>query len=127
MDAVIMTVKGKGGHGGEPHNVIDPVVIASHIIVALQQVVSRMSHPGEPTVLSFGKVIANGAVNVIPDEVTREFSGTGSLLIAQALYGNVRHKASTGFEGILIYVKAGVVKGSRNMLCRIADTTEIKA
>jgi amidohydrolase len=69
MDAVIMNVKGKGGHGGEPHNVIDPVVIASHIIVALQQVVSRMSHPGEPTVLSFGKVIANGAVNVIPDEV----------------------------------------------------------
>jgi amidohydrolase len=70
MDAVTVRVWGKGGHGAEPHNNIDPVVIASHIIIALQQVVSRMAHPGEPTVLSFGKVIANGAVNVIPDEVT---------------------------------------------------------
>jgi amidohydrolase len=69
MDAVYVRVKGKGGHGAEPHKNIDPVVIASHIIIALQQVVSRIAQPGDPTVLSFGKVIANGAVNVIPDEV----------------------------------------------------------
>ena len=72
MDAVTVRVIGKGGHGAEPQNNIDPVVIASHIIIALQQVVSRMATPGEPTVLSFGKVIANGAVNVIPDEVYME-------------------------------------------------------
>ena len=72
MDAVIVHVTGKGGHGAEPQNNVDPVVIASHIIIALQQVVSRMAHPGEPTVLSFGKVIANGAINVIPDEVYME-------------------------------------------------------
>jgi amidohydrolase len=72
MDAVIVRVKGKGGHAAEPHNNIDPVVITSQIIIALQQIVSRMANPGEPTVLSFGKVIANGAVNVIPDEVYME-------------------------------------------------------
>lgn len=72
MDAVIVRVIGKGGHGAEPHNNIDPVVIASHIIIGLQQVVSRMARPGDPTVLSFGKVIANGAVNIIPDEVYME-------------------------------------------------------
>jgi amidohydrolase len=72
MDAVIVRVIGKGGHGAEPHHNIDPIVIASHIIIALQQIVSRMARPGDPTVLSFGKVIANGAVNVIPDEVYME-------------------------------------------------------
>lgn len=72
MDAIRVRVIGKGGHGAEPHSVIDPVVTASHIIIALQQIVSRNKNPREPSVLSFGKVIANGAVNVIPDEVYME-------------------------------------------------------
>lgn len=71
-DEMYVTVKGKGGHGAMPHLNIDPVLIASHIIVALQQVVSRMAQPIMPSVLSFGKVIANGATNVIPDEVYME-------------------------------------------------------
>jgi amidohydrolase len=69
MDEIFVTVRGKGGHGAQPHQNIDPVLITSHIIVALQQVVSRMADPFLPTVLSFGKVIANGAINIIPDEV----------------------------------------------------------
>jgi amidohydrolase len=72
MDSLFVRIFGKGGHGAQPHLNIDPVVIASHIILALQQVVSRMAHPGDPTVLSFGKVVANGAINVIPDEVYME-------------------------------------------------------
>jgi amidohydrolase len=72
MDSLFVRVIGRGGHGAQPHLNIDPVVIASHIILALQQIVSRMAHPGDPTVLSFGKVIANGAINVIPDEVYME-------------------------------------------------------
>jgi amidohydrolase len=68
-DEIYITVKGKGGHGAMPHLNIDPVLITSHLIVALQQAVSRWSKPWTPTVLSFGKVIANGATNVIPDEV----------------------------------------------------------
>ncbi len=72
MDEIFMTIKGKGGHGAQPHLNIDPVVITSQIILALQQVVSRVSNPSAPTVLSFGKVIANGAINIIPDEVYLE-------------------------------------------------------
>ena len=72
MDSLFVRVIGKGGHGAQPHLNIDPVLISSHIIIALQQIVSRMAHPGDPTVLSFGKVIANGAINVIPDEVYME-------------------------------------------------------
>lgn len=72
MDEISVTVKGKGGHGAQPHLNIDPVVIASHIIIALQQIVSRFAHPKNPTVLSFGKLIADGAINVIPDTVQME-------------------------------------------------------
>jgi len=69
MDEISMKVIGKGGHGAQPHLNIDPVMITAQILVALQQIVSRHAHPSMPTVLSFGKVIANGAFNVIPDEV----------------------------------------------------------
>jgi len=69
MDEIFLTVHGKGGHGAQPHQNIDSVIIAAHILVALQQIVSRAADPTLPTVLSFGKVIANGAINVIPDEV----------------------------------------------------------
>lgn len=68
-DEISMVVKGKGGHGAMPNLGIDPVVIACHIVIALQQIVSRRANPLSPSVLSFGKMIANGANNVIPDEV----------------------------------------------------------
>ncbi len=71
-DELYITVKGKGGHGALPQQNIDSVVIAAHIIIALQQIVSRVADPRMPTVLSFGKVSANGATNVIPDEVKIE-------------------------------------------------------
>ncbi len=69
MDEIFVTVYGRGGHGALPHQNVDPVLITSHIIIALQQIVSRMADPTLPTVLSFGKLIANGAINIIPDEV----------------------------------------------------------
>jgi amidohydrolase len=72
MDEIVVTIKGKGGHAAQPHRNIDPVMIAAQMLVSLQQVVSRMANPAVPTVLSFGKVIANGAINVIPDEVYME-------------------------------------------------------
>ncbi|SDN12216.1 amidohydrolase [Daejeonella rubra] len=71
-DEIYVTVHGKGGHGAQPQQNIDPVVITSHIIIALQQIVSRVADPKTPSVLSFGKVIANGATNVIPNEVYLE-------------------------------------------------------
>ncbi len=66
-DEIFITVKGKGGHGAMPHQVIDPVLIGSHIVVQLQQIVSRACDPKTPCVLSFGFFEALGATNVIPD------------------------------------------------------------
>ncbi len=71
-DEIYITVKGKGGHAATPHQLIDPVIIASHIVIALQQIVSRNANPTEPSVLSFGIFEAKGAVNVIPDSVRLE-------------------------------------------------------
>jgi len=71
-DEIYLTVKGKGGHGATPELNIDSVVIAAHIIIALQQIVSRNASPTIPTVLSFGKITANGRTNIIPDEVIIE-------------------------------------------------------
>lgn len=71
-DEIYLTVNGKGGHAALPHLLVDPVLIASHIIVALQQVVSRKGSSQVPTVLSFGKIKGEGATNVIPNEVSIE-------------------------------------------------------
>ncbi|MBN2173503.1 MAG: amidohydrolase [Bacteroidales bacterium] len=68
-DEVFLTVKGRGGHGAIPHKNVDPVLIASYIVIALQQIVSRNSNPAMPTVLSFGRFIADGQTNIIPDAV----------------------------------------------------------
>lgn len=72
MDEIKIRIKGKGGHGAEPYKVVDPVIAAATLIVSLQQVVSRKSNPSTPTVLSFGKLQANGSINIIPDEVLLE-------------------------------------------------------
>ncbi|MCI5055803.1 MAG: M20 family metallopeptidase [Flavobacteriales bacterium] len=71
-DEIYITVNGRGGHGALPNKNIDPVLISAHIITSLQQIVSRAANPKVPTVLSIGKVIANGATNIIPDSVTME-------------------------------------------------------
>lgn len=71
-DEVYLTIKGEGGHAALPQNVIDPVVMAAQVILALQQVVSRNAHPDTPTVLSFGKITGEGATNIIPAEVKLE-------------------------------------------------------
>ncbi len=71
-DEIYITVKGKGGHGALPQHINDPVLMASHILISLQQEINRRSPSGVPTVLSFGKVVADGAVNVIPDQVYLE-------------------------------------------------------
>jgi amidohydrolase len=68
-DEIYITVKGKGGHGAIPHKNIDPILISAHLITSLQQIVSRNANPAMPTVLSFGRVIADGQTNIIPDEV----------------------------------------------------------
>ena len=68
-DELYLTITGKGGHGAMPETFIDPVLISAHLLVALQQIVSRVANPKIPSVLSFGRVEALGATNIIPNEV----------------------------------------------------------
>lgn len=72
MDELRFVIRGKGGHAAQPHTLIDPVYTAAQLIVALQQVVSRKANPASPTVLSIGRIVAEGAINIIPHEVTLE-------------------------------------------------------
>jgi amidohydrolase len=72
-DELFVTVKGRGGHGAMPHNCIDPILIAAHLVTALQQIVSRFCDPTMPSLLTFGKINSTGgATNIIPNEVKLE-------------------------------------------------------
>ena len=68
-DEIYMTIKGKGGHAAAPHLTQDIILIASEMIVSLQQVVSRNANPLIPSVLSFCSFQAGNATNIIPSEV----------------------------------------------------------
>lgn len=73
-DRFTIQVKGKGGHASAPHETVDPVILGSHIIVALQTLISRETDPMEPAVLSVTANLAGEAFNVIPDSA--EIRGT---------------------------------------------------
>ncbi|HVZ98336.1 MAG TPA: M20 family metallopeptidase [Chitinophagaceae bacterium] len=68
-DEIYITVKGKGGHAAAPHLTADTILTAAQIVVNLQQVVSRMNNPFNPSVLSITSVQGGNATNVIPSEV----------------------------------------------------------
>ena len=68
-DELYFTIKGKGGHAAAPHLCIDPILIASNLIVSLQQIVSRNNNPYNPTVLSITSFQGGTTTNVIPNEV----------------------------------------------------------
>ena len=68
-DTFDITISGKGGHGAMPHQTIDPVVIASHLILGLQQIASRMTDPLKSIVVTIGAIHSGDAHNVIPDQV----------------------------------------------------------
>lgn len=69
-DSIEITIEGKGGHGAAPHLSIDPVFVAGHFLVALQQVVSRQIDPIEPAVVTIGAIHAGTTHNVIPSRAT---------------------------------------------------------
>ena len=71
-DEIYITVKGKGGHGALRQNLKDPILMASHILINLQKEITEKAPEEVPTVLSFGKVVADGATNVVPDQVQLE-------------------------------------------------------
>ena len=73
-DRVDITVYGRGGHAAMPHNTIDPVVLASRIVLSLQTIVSRENNPSDPVVITVGSIHGGTQGNVIPDEVKLELS-----------------------------------------------------
>lgn len=68
-DEIYITVKGKGGHAASPHLTVDPILISSHLVIALQQLVSRNNNPFNPSVLSITSFNGGNTTNVIPNEV----------------------------------------------------------
>lgn len=73
-DTFSVEVQGKGGHGAAPHNSVDPIVTAAHMITALQTIVSRKVNPTEPAVVTVGTIHAGERPNVIPEKLV--FTGT---------------------------------------------------
>ena len=69
-DRFSVTITGKGGHAARPHECVDPVLVASHVVTALQAIVSRNVDPLEAAVISVCSVKAGEAYNVIPQEAT---------------------------------------------------------
>lgn len=68
-DFFSVTVKGKGGHGSMPQTTVDPILVASHLVVNIQSIVSRNVDPLKPVVVSFGTVKGGTIYNIIPNEV----------------------------------------------------------
>jgi amidohydrolase len=68
-DELYFTIKGKGGHAASPHTTVDPILIASHLVIGLQQVISRNKNPFDSSVLSITSINGGTTTNVIPDEV----------------------------------------------------------
>src|SRR5262245_37975476 len=73
-DSITITLFGRGGHAAMPHNTIDPIVLASRVVLALQTVVSRENNPVEPIVITVGSIHGGTQANVIPDEVRLQVS-----------------------------------------------------
>jgi amidohydrolase len=68
-DELYITIKGRGGHAASPHLCIDPILIASELIISLQQLISRNNNPFNPSVLSITSFQGGNTTNVIPNEV----------------------------------------------------------
>jgi hippurate hydrolase len=69
VDRIDITVFGKGGHGAAPQSTVDPIVMASQMVLAFQTIVSRETNPIQPSVLTVGSFHAGNTHNIIPDQV----------------------------------------------------------
>jgi amidohydrolase len=73
-DGIVLTVRGKGGHAAMPETTVDPIVIASYIVTALQTLISRETSPFSPAVVTIARITAGTAFNIIPESA--EMHGT---------------------------------------------------
>lgn len=112
-DELYITVKGKGGHASVRDRLVDPILIAAQLLPRLYGEAKRAVPAGEPMVISFGKVIASGATNIVPDAVT--IDGTlrtfdeGLRTRLHALLPGIAQEVAQGMGG---GVDFRIVKGS---------------
>lgn len=112
-DEIYITIKGKGGHGALPHQCIDPILVASTVILSVQQIISRKSDPTIPSVLTFGKFNSKGgATNIIPEEVYLEgtFRTMDEDWRAKA-HLLIRHQIESIVHGMGAHCDINLVKG----------------
>lgn len=69
VTAVNITIKGVGGHFAKPHEAVDPITVAAHVLVGLQSMITRQTDYREPVVLTFGQIMGGTRDNIIPEEV----------------------------------------------------------
>ncbi len=92
-----VVIKGKGGHGARPHEVVDSVVVAAEFVTALQTIVSRRVDPMESAVITVGKIAGGSRFNVIAPEV--EMEGT-----VRTQSRTLRRRAPGMIRGLLAHV-----------------------
>ncbi len=111
-DEIFLKFKGKGGHAALPYNTIDTVLMASQAVVSLQQVVSRIIPTQIPSVLSFGNIVCDSVMNVIPETV--ELQGTLRIMNEEWRYkvhekiAQLAHSVAEGMGGsVEVDIKVG--------------------
>lgn len=108
-DEFSITVRGKGGHGGLPHEARDPITAAAHIVTALQTVVSRGIDPLRPAVVTVGMIEGGSTFNIIPDTcrmkgTVRTFDGDDRRGMARRIRDIAVHTAEAhGTEAEIVY------------------------
>jgi amidohydrolase len=96
-----MTIRGAGAHAAYPHKGIDPIVVAAHVVTALQTIAARFTDPLDSVVVTVGKIAAGTAANIIPD--TAELVGTIRTLNAATrekavrLFGQIATQTAAAF------------------------------
>ncbi len=108
MDRFSITVKGKGAHGAQPNNSIDPISIAAHIISEVQTVISREIDPLEPGIISICQVHAGSAFNIIPNDcfiegTVRALSNEMRKFLAKRI-GEIAASTAQGMRGSVEFV-----------------------
>jgi amidohydrolase len=112
VDTLRATITGHGGHGASPHETIDPIYLAAHVVLALHGIVSRRTNPFDPAVITVGSIHAGKADNVIPEsadlvatiryikpelQTLLHTEIVKALSVARALGGDVEHAFQLGY------------------------------
>ncbi|SAL55206.1 amidohydrolase [Caballeronia terrestris] len=108
-DKVTITIEGLGGHAARPHLTVDPVVVASSVVMALQTIVARNVDPSQPAVVTIGSLHAGTANNIIPNSATmalsvRSFSEDVRALLKRRISALVEAQAASyGAKAVVKY------------------------